>query len=316
MNEFWTVLGAVLPVFCVTGVGALMRKLNWLTEEADHSLLRVTINVLVPCLIFDSTSSNAALHRVSNVTIAPLIGFLTVVLGIFLAWIFRKASGLNEIRQQRTFAVSTGIYNYGYVPIPLILLLFGQETVGVLFVHNVGVEIALWTVGLILMSGASPGSEWHKIFNPPLIAVVVGLGFNLTGATSYIPGFLVTTIKMLGQCAIPMGIVLIGATIADQIHEFHSDSAWQVLGMGCLFRLGVFPFLFVLAAKYCPLSLELKRIMVVQASMPAAVFPIVMAKHYGGDTATALRVVISTSALSLITTPLWIRFGVKWIGLY
>ena len=46
MNEFWTVLGAVLPVFCVVGAGALMRKLEWLTEEADQSLLRIIINVL------------------------------------------------------------------------------------------------------------------------------------------------------------------------------------------------------------------------------------------------------------------------------
>jgi predicted Na+-dependent transporter len=47
----------------------------------------------------------------------------------------------------------------------------------------------------------------------------------------------------------------------------------------------------------------------------AAVFPIVIAKHYGGDTATALRVVISTSVVGLITIPLWIRFGMNWVGL-
>ncbi|MEI2727460.1 MAG: hypothetical protein V9H26_29390 [Verrucomicrobiota bacterium] len=41
MNEFLTVLGAVLPVFGVAGVGLVIRKLNWLTEEADKSLLRV-----------------------------------------------------------------------------------------------------------------------------------------------------------------------------------------------------------------------------------------------------------------------------------
>src|SRR5436190_5192948 len=54
VSEFLTVLTAVLPIFCIAGAGALLRQLNWLTAEADASLLRVTVNVLSPCLIFDS----------------------------------------------------------------------------------------------------------------------------------------------------------------------------------------------------------------------------------------------------------------------
>jgi predicted permease len=48
--------------------------------------------------------------------------------------------------------------------------------------------------------------------------------------------------------------------------------------------------------------------------MPAAVFPIIMARHYGGDPPTALRVVMSTSAASILTIPLWLRFGIKFAG--
>ena len=52
-----------------------------------------------------------------------------------------------------------------------------------------------------------------------------------------------------------------------------------------------------------------------EAAMPAAVFPIVMAKHYGGDPATAVRVVVATSLVGLLTIPLWIRFGMHFVGL-
>jgi malate permease and related proteins len=61
--------------------------------------------------------------------------------------------------------------------------------------------------------------------------------------------------------------------------------------------------------------LELQRVLVLQAAMPAAVFSIVMARHYGGDAATALRVVLATSLLGLITIPLWLRFGIHLLGL-
>jgi len=73
--------------------------------------------------------------------------------------------------------------------------------------------------------------------------------------------------------------------------------------------------LFLLVAKFLPASVELKRVMVIEAAMPAAVFPIVMARHYAGDPATAMRVVIGTSVVGLATIPLWIRFGMKFVGL-
>jgi predicted permease len=47
--------------------------------------------------------------------------------------------------------------------------------------------------------------------------------------------------------------------------------------------------------------------------MPAATLPIVLARHYGGEPATALRIVLGTSAVSFITTPVWIHFGLKWL---
>ena len=59
----------------------------------------------------------------------------------------------------------------------------------------------------------------------------------------------------------------------------------------------------------------MKRVITIHAAMSAAVFPIVMAKHYGGDPATALRIVLGTSLAGLITIPLWLRFGMKFVGL-
>ena len=45
--------------------------------------------------------------------------------------------------------------------------------------------------------------------------------------------------------------------------------------------------LFLVLARYLPCPVELKRVILLQAAMPAAVFPIVIGKVYGGDTATA-----------------------------
>ena len=314
MNEFSTVLKAVIPIFSIALVGLFIRKLNWLTEEADHSLLRVNINLLLPCLILDSTLGNPALSRLSNLLLAPVVGIGTLLVGVGIAIAARPFHGLVERKPVRTFGLSVGMYNYGYIPIPLSILLFDKQTTGVLLVHNVGVETALWTFGVMLMTGGSLGKDWRKIINGPLIAILLAIILNWLQWQDRLPETVRIAIHWLGECAIPMALILIGAIVADHLSEFHSASGWRVIGTALLLRLGLLPILFLLLAKYLPCSLELKRVIVLQAAMPAAVFPIIMARHYGGDPPTALRVVMSTSAASILTIPLWLRFGIKFAG--
>jgi predicted permease len=72
--------------------------------------------------------------------------------------------------------------------------------------------------------------------------------------------------------------------------------------------------LILAAAKWLPLSIELKRVLVVQAAMPAGVMPIIIARHYGGQPLTAVQIVLGTTILALLTIPLWLRVGLAWVG--
>lgn len=302
-------------MFTITGAGFGLRRLEWLTHEADKSLLKLLINLLVPCLIFDSVLGNKALTHIGTVFLAPLVGFGTVVLGIGVCWLLRGMAGLTDKSRDGTFAFVTGIYNYGYVPLPLVYLLFkdSPDMVGLLLVHNVGVEIAMWTFGLMLLSGISIRTGWHKLINAPISMILISLVLNLAGADNWMPKFIVQTAHILGQCAIPVGILLVGATIADQLPEFHAEKGWRVMGASSFLRLGLLPVGFVLLARYLPCSLELKRIIIIQGAMPAAVFPIIMARHYGGHAPTALRIVIGTTVVGMVTIPLWIKLGLWFI---
>lgn len=314
MHDSFQVLGAVLPVFGIIVVGFSLRKLEWLTTEADQSLLRVNINLLYPCLILDAALGNPALARLSNLLLAPVVGFGTVAAGMALGLAARKCCGLqNDARAARTFAATLGIYNYSYVPVPLSILLFGAGTTGVLFVHNVGVETAMWTLGVMLFRGTGIGRDWRQIVSAPLVAILLALLFNATGLNTALPRPLLTGVHWLGQCAIPMALILVGAVVADHFSGLRSDWGWRVVVAAVVLRLGLLPLGFLLLAKFLPASLELKQVIVLEAAMPSAVFPIIMSRHYQGDPATALRVVLGTSLLSLITLPLWIQFGLKWI---
>jgi predicted permease len=206
------------------------------------------------------------------------------------------------------------MYNYGYFPIPIIALLFDRETTGVLFVHNLGVEFAMWALGVgFILSVNDPKSIWRRIFSGPVIAILIGAPLNLLRADEHMPNFALQTIDLLGQCAIPLGLILIGATFADLARGAKFGQGIRVPAAACLLRLGLFPIAFILFAFLFPFSVELKRVLIIQAAMPCAVFPIVLARHFDGSPEVALKVVLSTTVLSLITIPLWISLGLKLI---
>lgn len=313
-SDYLLLLGAVVPVFIVIGAGFLIRRLGWLTEEADASLLRVIVNLLYPCLILNTILGNKALENPGNVLLAPVIGFTTVILGYGACLLAAPLFGAREPRQRRTFAFTTGLYNYGYLALPIAQSRFGQETTGVLFIHNLGVEICLWTVGIMIISGTAKAGGWRRILNGPVIAILSAAGLHFAGARHWMPGVALTAIQSMGATAIPLGLILTGATFADQMHDLTAGGKAVTTFGACLLRLAILPVLMLALARWLPCPLELRRVMVIQAAMPCAVIPVILAKHYGGDPAEALRIILWTSVFGLLTIPFWIQIGLHWTG--
>lgn len=312
MIESSRLLTIVAPVFVLIAIGVLLRRLRWLTAEADASLLKVGVNVLFPCLTFQTVLGSAALRDPRNLVWPPLLGFVSMGLGWLAGWWGGKALGLERGKGLRTFGFTVGFYNYGYMAIPLVKELFGDSTLGVLFVHNVGVEIAIWTVGVMMLAGTSLRESWRNLFNGPLVALVLGLACNWLGVS--LPAPVTATVRALADCAVPLALVLIGAFLEEHLRKPAALWSPRVVGGSVLLRLAALPWLYLVAAKFLPFPAELKQVMIVQAAMPAGVFPIVLAKHYAGQPLTAAQVVIGTIAASIPVIPLWIKFGLWWVA--
>ncbi|MCA9190091.1 MAG: AEC family transporter, partial [Planctomycetales bacterium] len=310
------ILSTVAGVFLTAGAGAMSRWLGWLTHETDDGLLRLTLRLLFPCMIFHAVAGNAALREPANLLVPPLFGFCACAGGIGLAAACARLpgswTGLRDTRHRRTFALSVGLFNYGFIPIPLVSLLYHDTipTLGVLFVHNVGVELSIWTVGVLALTGGGARSSWRNIINPPAIAILVALAGNATDATQWIPSAVLQAIKLIGSAAIPMSLLLVGATMIDQWRQADTPpSRGEVIksaGWAAILRLALLPSAFLSAAYLLPLSVELDRVVVVEAAMTSAIFPVVMARIYDGDSILALRIAIATSLVGIITIPLWL----------
>jgi predicted permease len=112
---------------------------------------------------------------------------------------------------------------------------------------------------------------------------------------------------------VPMALLLSGALIADHLNRESLQHGAKTIFVSTLVRIGVVPVVILLFAKFAQIDQALKAVLVLQAAMPAAIFPIVVTKAHDGDVPTALQVVIGTSLIGLITIPLWLGFGLHWV---
>lgn len=319
MISYLTIFSACAPVFIIIAAGYACRRLHLVNKESDKSLVKLTLNILFPAFIIDHILGNEKLSSVSEIGVASSTGFISLILGISLCYFI---SGIlkTEGKQRRAFAVTTGLQNYGFIPIPIVLALYPDANVivGVLLMHSVGVELALWTAGVMILSGERT-SIWRRLLNVPLITTVICLIINFLGLGIEVHAKVEGTCNMLGNCAVPLSLLLIGATINDLINDskekiFNQQRSAEAI-LAVIMRMLFLPIVVLIYAKFAQISPELKKVLVIQAAMPAAVFPIILTKEYGGDTNTSVRIVIVTTLLSVITIPPAIVFGLWFVGI-
>ncbi len=305
-------LTAVLPVYAIILVGLVVRKAGVLGESAGSPLMSLVVTVLFPCLILDKICGNAALQHTPTILWAAGLGFAGVAAGYLICYLGgRHLIGLGRGGGLRTFAMSAGLQNYGFIAIPVLAAVFPRdETMGVLFLHNLGVEVAMWTLGLMLLRGSWRAS-FKVLANGPILAVIAGVVLVKTGLDARIPETLRLVMSQLGACAIPLALVLVGMTMADLAGK--ERLSFKISAAAVFFRLGVVAALILAAARYLPVAVELKEVLIVQAAMPAAVFSIVLARHYGGQPGTAIQVTLATGIAALFTIPWVLAFGRWWV---
>jgi predicted permease len=183
---------------------------------------------------------------------------------------------------------------------------------GVLFVHNLGVEVTMWTFGAMLLAGRGR-IPWRNLLNGPAIAMVVSLLLVFTGLDRFATGPPRLPIEWLGRGAFPIAIFITGALMMDFLTN--ERPSWRIAVGSIAVRLMIVPVLFLAAARWLPIATELRQVLVVQAVMPAAMSPILMAKLYDGRPGIAVQSVATTTFACFATMPLILSWALGWLDL-
>ncbi len=309
-----TILAATLPVFACVALGAVLRWRGKLTAEADRSILFFAIYICYPAYILRKILGDPELHHAENLLLPAGCGAGFMLLGYGLSRLVAPWFGLHTRAERGTFAVACSIQNYGYIPIPILTALFpDQAWVGILFIYTLGIELVLWTLGVVGVGGRGR-INLRQLCNPVMLSIVGGVLANYLGWDAAVPDWLGKWWEMLGMCAFPLGLMMFGTSLADLSGTPGWHQNWRTPLGGVLVRLVVLPALMVGLTAWLQPSLHLRHILAVQAAMPAAMLPLIMAKTYGGDEPTAVRVILFTTLVSLASIPLVVQAALRWLG--
>ncbi len=308
---------STIPVYIFFAIGYWLRRKGGIRPQDDGVIMQLAMDIGYPCLIFFNImkymvlEADPAITRVAFSLQAIACGFLELLVGVFAAWLVACALRLRIGSGLRTFTLSAGVQNYAFFVIPIIQMLFsapGDPSMGVLFIHNMGCELFVWSVGVILMCGGAQNLRLNTFLRGPLLAVCASLLIAWSGLGGYIAlPPIMKAAEMIGAVTTPICLILFGCSMFDLRAGFR----WQprLLSAGLMARLLLAPALILLLAWVLPVDPLIKRIMVIQSAIPSAVIPVILAKRFGGIPELGTQVLLSTTLCSFLTLPLWLALG-------
>lgn len=308
---------STIPVYIFFAIGFYLRKKGALAPQDDGPIMQLAMDVGYPCLIFYNIMRYMVVEakpEISGIGFslqAVACGFLELAAGVLAAWLVARALRLRIGTGLRTFTLTAGVQNYAFFVIPIVQMLFntpGDPTLGVLFIHNMGCEIFVWSLGVILMCGGAKDLRLSMLLRGPLLAVAISLLLAWSGLGHYVAQPpIMKAAEMIGAVATPACLILFGCSMCDLTKQF----TWQprMLLSGLLARLLLAPSLILLLAWLLPVDPLIKRIMVIQSAIPSAVIPVILARRFGGIPTIGTQVLLSTTLCSFLTLPLWLALG-------
>lgn len=277
----------MLPVVICAGVGYAWTRLG---RSFDFdAMARLVTDVSAPCLVFFTlaTLTISASEFANMVGATAAAAGLTLVVGLPLL----RAARLSI----RAFLPTLVFPNTGNMGLPLCLLAFGETGLALAIAVFAVYSVTQLTVGAAISSGSVSLSRLARI--PLLWALPPALVFLFTNTRP--PQWLLSTTELLGNLAIPLMLVMLGTSLARL----------RVAGIRLSLTLAVGRLAMGFAAGYlCAvlfgLSDPARGVLLVQSTMPVAVFNYLFAARYNTAPEQVAGAVVVSTVMSFVTLPL------------
>ncbi len=266
-----------------------MARLFQIDEE---SLIRVLTDFFMPLLVFSSLYEST----ISPTEIGRLFGASTLMIILLLAaaLIYSRMAGISS----RGFSMPIIFMNSGFLGIPLMKLWGGMEAMNIIIIFDQIQTLYIFTLGfLIIRGGINRDAIRSSLLSPILWAVILGFAFNLLGIG--LPEPVLESCRFGGAAAPPLAAFVLGVSLNRKkpVMDRH-------LAAGVVLRTVIGFLIGMVVVTIFGFTGLTATVILVTGALPGAVFSYVLPARYGADSERAQAIVVTTSALSVITVPL------------
>ena len=293
MSLFLAVLSNnILPAFMVMGAGVLLDR----TIHVDkHTLSRMALYLLTPCLVFSSitqatvdlaTFGQMALHMA--LVTAAMIG-IGLLVGRLLGWSERTTSAL---------VLTIAFLNAGNLGLSVCLFTYGQAGLDLAIASFVTSNLFCNTLGAYFAArGSQAGLKAVKrvLKMPAPYAFALALLIRLLGWN--VPSLLMNPIELVGRASVPTMLLLLGI----QISQTRLRGRLGTVGIAVFIRLVIGAIVAFLLAPVAGLQGLARQVAITEGSTPTAVVSGLMAIEFDADADLVSSVIFASTLLSSVT---------------
>lgn len=288
---------SIAPLFLLIGLGRLLFTLkvadaNWVKVLNSYSL-KLGFPALIFTAIYNSEKHISEYQDLFFFNSTFII--LIFILGITI---------LHKATDKRTYVLCLIFHNIAFLGIPILKRIYGEQTVSETGIIASIYLFWVFTLGVAYLEvSQSKKLGFHQLIvnlfkNPLLVAVLSGLLFQLLNIK--LPHVIEESVSLIAQSVTPFVLLAIGiftGTISfGKINELKPVLLFAVL------TLFLAPLIFWSISQLTQTVLDLS---IMEAAMPVAVTPFVMADQYNLNKKFIAQVVIVSTILSAITLPIW-----------
>jgi hypothetical protein len=306
-EAFTSMLGAVGRIFLIIlAAGFLVRK-NILTDEHVNSLSKVTVNILLPCMLFAEISQNFHPAEMKYWWVMPLSSASLILLGIFFVFLFY----IRSFHEKSFLFPLASMQNAVYLVLPIGRFMYPDEFDQYAiynFLFLIGFMPLVWSLGKVLITGSSFKSVKPREFiTPPLVAAFITLAMVFTGLRRFVPDLVMDSVDLVGEATIPVSNIVLGATlggISFKILPKLSDVLKLTTVKFVLLPVVVITILhFVGLKEQNPL---MANMLVIESAAAPATALVLQVRAYGGDRQTVGSLMLISYVVCLLAIPFWI----------
>jgi len=306
LNPFIT---ALVPILALIFIGYGLKRSAFLSQEAWAGMEKLTYYILFPALL---------IHTLGNQTIADstwpsilLVVSVTLLLSTTLLIVW------HNIGKSINGATFTSIFQGGvrfntYIALAVASGFFGKVGLDLSSIAAgfMIVIVNLFCIGVFAIFGTQQLKGFKPVMrevviNPLIIACAIGWFLSLSSIG--LPFHLGDILKIVGQAALPFGLLAVGASLRLSAVRGHVKS----IALSSIVQFMVKPVTAIVLINHVGLTGITASVLIVMFMVPTAPSAYILARQLGGDTETMSSIITFQTLLAFLVMPLiaWITMN-------